>query len=291
MRVIVHKEIPLYPKAGIRGFIPMGTPPRINISQACAGIYAIVNAENSKGYVGSSLNVKERLQTHKRILASGRHENIYLQRAYDKSPNRFHGGVLQIVKQNAGESNQNYYSRLRRAEQEWIDQMRSCDKIHGYNINPNATCPPNLKGHKFSQKTCEKRSASRKAMYQKMRDAGIKIKGPMDGKKMPKASILKTIESRKNNGKKSWQTGLTKNDHPGIMLNSIKKIGNTFGRFGKGKKRGVSEKRSISQTQFDDVVLLRSEGKTLSEIAKIFGCTATTICHYVNLHKRGELSW
>jgi group I intron endonuclease len=47
-------------------------------------IYKITNLENSKYYVGSSSNVKVRFRDHQRKLNTGKHANIYLQRAWDK---------------------------------------------------------------------------------------------------------------------------------------------------------------------------------------------------------------
>lgn len=49
-----------------------------------SGIYLIENVENHKKYVGQSINVKIRIGKHKSYLKSGKHENIYLQRSYDK---------------------------------------------------------------------------------------------------------------------------------------------------------------------------------------------------------------
>lgn len=49
-----------------------------------SGIYIIENIANTKKYVGQSINVKTRIGKHKSYLKSGKHENIHLQRAYDK---------------------------------------------------------------------------------------------------------------------------------------------------------------------------------------------------------------
>lgn len=47
-------------------------------------IYKITNNETGKFYVGRSNNVKERLRKHKKMLMNGIHDNVYLQRAWDK---------------------------------------------------------------------------------------------------------------------------------------------------------------------------------------------------------------
>jgi len=48
------------------------------------GVYEIVNTINKKRYVGSSVNIKRRWQTHKSKLRKGIHENEHLQRAWNK---------------------------------------------------------------------------------------------------------------------------------------------------------------------------------------------------------------
>lgn len=49
------------------------------------GIYQILNTENNKRYIGSSVQVEERLKQHKRALVRGNHDNDYLQRAWNSS--------------------------------------------------------------------------------------------------------------------------------------------------------------------------------------------------------------
>lgn len=49
-----------------------------------SGIYIIVNKENDKCYIGQSVNMRRRQLHHIRDLNKGTHDNIYLQRAWDK---------------------------------------------------------------------------------------------------------------------------------------------------------------------------------------------------------------
>ena len=48
------------------------------------GIYKITNKVNGKFYIGSSNNIKRRWKYHKSNLRSGTHDNIHMQRSYDK---------------------------------------------------------------------------------------------------------------------------------------------------------------------------------------------------------------
>ena len=48
------------------------------------GIYRIKNVINEKSYIGSSINIKSRIQRHKSELKNNKHSNLKLQRAYIK---------------------------------------------------------------------------------------------------------------------------------------------------------------------------------------------------------------
>ncbi len=52
------------------------------------GIYQILNTKNEKCYIGSAVNILRRLHVHRSLLRSGKHPNIYLQRAFDKFDGR-----------------------------------------------------------------------------------------------------------------------------------------------------------------------------------------------------------
>lgn len=49
-----------------------------------SGIYAITNIKNGKKYIGQSINIKQRLYSHKYHLRKGIHNNKHLQRSFDK---------------------------------------------------------------------------------------------------------------------------------------------------------------------------------------------------------------
>lgn len=60
-------------------------------------IYVIQNNQNNKFYVGRSNNVKERMRKHKAMLTEGVHDNIYLQRAWDKYDGDFTFKVVHTI--------------------------------------------------------------------------------------------------------------------------------------------------------------------------------------------------
>lgn len=49
-----------------------------------SGIYCIINIKNSKRYIGSSKNIRQRLWTHRACLRHNNHENAHLQAAWNK---------------------------------------------------------------------------------------------------------------------------------------------------------------------------------------------------------------
>jgi len=93
------------------------------------GVYGLLNIVNDKIYVGSSCErrgVAKRLNEHKTSLRKGKHSNSYLQKAWDK-----HGeGSFQFVMIEEVELEDMLVER----EQFWMDQFKSHDKKHGYNI-------------------------------------------------------------------------------------------------------------------------------------------------------------
>jgi len=89
------------------------------------GVYKIVCLINNKLYIGSSYNIKNRISIHKYKLRANKHENIHLQRAWNKY----------------GEDNFKFEEMeecsievLRTREQYWIDSLKVCDINIGYNI-------------------------------------------------------------------------------------------------------------------------------------------------------------
>ena len=88
------------------------------------GIYKIINTVSGKQYVGSAVNLKERKWKHWSALKGGKHDNSYLQRAWNKySENAFE---FRIVGKCRPED-------LIRLEQEVMDHLKP-----EYNLSPTA---------------------------------------------------------------------------------------------------------------------------------------------------------
>jgi group I intron endonuclease len=109
-----------------------------------SGVYRILNMVNGKSYVGSSTDVKYRLWRHRHELREQRHENMYLQNAWNKhGENSFKLEILFYCDR----------EHLLKREQEMIEYYQSTWRDNGYNI---CSIAGNCLGIKRSLKTREK---------------------------------------------------------------------------------------------------------------------------------------
>lgn len=97
------------------------------------GVYAIRCTANDRIYVGSSKNIRCRLNQHRHSLRQGTHHSVLLQRAWKKyGEAAFEFSVLESV---ADES------KLFGREQVFIDRFDSAHPSKGFNIHPLANGP------------------------------------------------------------------------------------------------------------------------------------------------------
>lgn len=91
------------------------------------GIYVILNLQNGKFYLGSSNHLKKRRREHFWALRANKHDNPYLQRAFNKyGEDNFIFKVIRYVDRERD---------LRDIEQVYLDEYNACDRKVGYNIN------------------------------------------------------------------------------------------------------------------------------------------------------------
>ena len=118
-------------------------------------IYQIRNVKNNKVYVGSSVNVKRRLRSHRSLLLKGVHHSIHLQRAFNiEGKDVFVFEILEYV---------NDTEELLDIEQFWIDKLDSCNDKKGYNIALQAGAP--MAGRKQSEEANAKTGAASKRWH------------------------------------------------------------------------------------------------------------------------------
>lgn len=88
-------------------------------------VYEILNKLDGKYYIGSSINVEKRKNTHFKLLVNGTHPNTYLQNAVNKyGINNFEFLILQECNIND----------VRTVEEYYIQKYHATDHNFGYNI-------------------------------------------------------------------------------------------------------------------------------------------------------------
>jgi group I intron endonuclease len=123
-----------------------------------AGIYYIRNLINNRVYIGSSVDIIQRWIDHKKALRHNKHENQYLQNAWNKyGEQNFSFNIIRKVK---------FGDILTCCEQIYLDLCESYERDKGYNICKYAD------NHKPSKETVEKirlaSSGKNNSMYGKI---------------------------------------------------------------------------------------------------------------------------
>lgn len=118
-------------------------------------IYKIVNADNSKLYVGSCVGHYLRKGQHWHKLRKGTHDNNHLQSAWNMyGEDSFVFEIIEYVDD---------VNKLIEREQYWIDSLKVCNRTKGYNKAPRAGS--NL-GLKMSEESKVKMSKAKKGVKQ-----------------------------------------------------------------------------------------------------------------------------
>lgn len=116
------------------------------------GIYEIVNTVNSKRYVGSSVDIDSRWQTHIRELRRGTHHAQHLQRSFNK-----HGEDAFVIR------------CITECEREELIPLEQAELDYGYDYNSSPTAGNTL-GLKFSDEARERVRQNRRDRYAECRD-------------------------------------------------------------------------------------------------------------------------
>lgn len=101
-----------------------------NIPENSAGIYRIKNIKNGKYYIGSSVDLKDRLKDHEKNLNKNQHKNKKLQKDWNKHGSKnFKFDILVYCNDMTIYKNDLFY-----LEQRAIDQYKANYKKYGYNV-------------------------------------------------------------------------------------------------------------------------------------------------------------
>lgn len=160
-----------------------------------SGVYQIRNICNNKIYIGSTMDLKSRCKSHFNSLNRGRHQNKYLQRAYNKYGKQ--NFIFEIIEFCNPEIRFDI-------EQYWINQY--IGNIICYNINEKASCPPirtKEQGNSptFTKEQREHLSKLQKELYEReperRKQVSERQKGKCVGKDHPNARVVVCLETGK----------------------------------------------------------------------------------------------
>jgi len=119
---------------GVRKWTCLPSP----FSCPSSGIYAIVNRNNNKVYIGSALRCDGRWRYHRSELENQEHGNRHLQRAFNKDRDALYIEVIEQIENPTK-------AFLLEREQFWMDFYQSYDSKKGYNIAPKAASCQGIK--------------------------------------------------------------------------------------------------------------------------------------------------
>lgn len=114
-----------------------------------SGIYKISNTVNDKIYIGSSINILQRIKEHIKTLKAGVHRNSYLQNHYNKYGQCL---IYEVIEECE-------IINILEREQFYIDLFKSSIRKYGFNLCPTAG---SQLGFKHSKETKEYWSKKRK---------------------------------------------------------------------------------------------------------------------------------
>ena len=170
-----------------------------------SGVYEITNLITGMRYVGSSLHLADRLYKHRNMLTNNYHDNIHLQRSWNKhSCENFRFSIIEHC--------ENYKEREQALFDEYIKEGKW--KTHLYNISKDATHP--TAGQKLSEahKIAIGNGVRGKdnGMYGRKRTDAVKkaVSDANTGKVRTKA--FRANLSKKNKGSNNPNAKLTESD-------------------------------------------------------------------------------
>lgn len=211
------------------------------------GIYKITNTANGKFYVGSAVNIKQRFAQHRSSFKYNKHDNNYLQKAWNKYGKQVF--KLEVILYCDSENMLFYEQRI-------LDMCFKLQRTRIYNICPIAG---NCMGRPVTPQTREKISNGNKGKpsYMKGRthseEARQKISQAHKGKPSPNLGKKASLETRQKQSlaKKGRPSAFLGKSHSPeskeVMARTYFKKGHdTWNKGCKGVSEATQQKLSIS---------------------------------------------
>lgn len=188
------------------------------------GVYIIKNTITEEVYVGSTTNLKKRINDHKSSLKRNDHENKFLQQSYNQYKKKVFEFI--ILEEYENPDREFLYKR------EDFYMIKFKDNL--FNINPNAK---SNKGIKITEEAKQKISKHSKKMWQ---DPEFKKK--MSNRKPSEETKKKMSETHKG---RKYTLGYKHSEEFSKKISERMKINNPF----KGKKHSEETRKKMSEAQ------------------------------------------
>ena len=218
-----------------------------------AGVYQIRNTNNGHRYIGSTKDLKVRKYHHFALLRKGKHANSYLQRAFNKyGEDAFRFEILFEAK---------YPTRMDLFEQYYLDTNKP-----EYNVAQIASTAFNRLGVKPSEEAKQKTSQTLKKKF-------IGRGNPFYGKKHSAETRQKIRQALKGkrNGEANPFYGKKHSTEARIKISE--------------RLKGNHYNRKLSDANVRQIRTLLTQGRTQSEVAKLFNISQSAISN-IKLNKR-----
>jgi predicted GIY-YIG superfamily endonuclease len=263
-----------------------------NTYKKLSGVYLIFCIQNEKVYIGSSINIRKRFYSHKKLLKKNKHHNNYLQNCYNKyGENSLQYLVIELTEK----------EKLREREQFWFNSVENKYTLNISPINPKEFIfKTNISEDRkeILRQRCKnwiltpeqrKKISDSKKGYKLTEEHKKKLSIAHKGYKMPEEQKRKISEANKgrivSEETKKKLSLANKGQNLGGKLSeeTKKKIGiagrrkcldETKRKIGEANKKYLKTKASKNKKE---VLKLLKEGKTVSELSKIYECSISTI--------------
>lgn len=132
-----------------------------------SGIYKISNTLDGRVYIGASINIENRLITHKNYLRKGKHQNKLLQQAFDRESEYFSFEILEEIKNK---------ETIKEREKYFIDFFESSNPDFGYNQTSYSGYSPERKSSSEAREIYEEFFADKfRELREQLSDKGFEV--------------------------------------------------------------------------------------------------------------------
>lgn len=220
------------------------------------GVYIITNLINGKFYIGSSIHLSDRKNTHFRELEQGIHDNNHLQKAYNKyGKDNFTFKIIEYI-----ECRENVIPR----EQYWIDYFLSATKRENlYNI---CLIAGSCAGVKRSEESKKLYSLAKMGDKNPMKRADVRAKKSASSKGYVTPEFVKEKIRVSNSGEKNHNFGKFGKESACYGSRRTKKVKNILSNMAKKRWQRpeyVSKRKEISLKKRIDMIGKRFERLTV----------------------------